>query len=65
MAGKEKRAEAEREISDSEVERLDHSAFVQYLVEGGASRLTAERMATIRDSGEEPGRARHHRQLRR
>ena len=53
------------EIDDVEVKILSGSALVDRLVEGGISRLSAERMVEIDRGTAEPGRARPHSQARR
>jgi len=61
MAGKEVSGESAGEVSKAETQRLERAALVERLVAGGASRLTAERMAAIEQGDEERGRARPHR----
>jgi hypothetical protein len=46
------------EIPDAEVRALSREAIVERLVEGGMSRLTAERAIEIEREAGEPGRAR-------
>jgi hypothetical protein len=53
------------EIDDAEVKTLSGSALVDRLVEGGISRLSAERIVEIDRGTAEPGRARPHSQARR
>ncbi len=53
------------EMDDAEVKTLSGSALVDRLVEGGMSRLSAERTVEIDRGTAEPGRARPHSQARR
>jgi hypothetical protein len=53
------------EIPEAEVAMLSDVLLVERLVEGGISRLSAERMVAIRQGATEPGRARSHMQARR
>lgn len=48
------------EISESEMKHLSSTVLVARLVEGGVSRLTAERFIAIQRDGVEAGRARPH-----
>lgn len=48
------------EISESEMQLLSSTVLVARLVEGGVSRLTAERFIAIQREGAEAGRARPH-----
>jgi hypothetical protein len=51
-------------LSDADARTLDHPALVERLVEQGASRLTADRMASILKGETDAGRARRHHQAR-
>ncbi len=48
------------EISESEMQHVSSTVLVARLVEGGVSRLTAERFIEIQRGSAEAGRARPH-----
>ena len=53
------------EISGTEARMLGHYRLVERLMDGGISRLTAERLAELELGAAEPGRARSHSHARR
>ena len=65
MAGTEAKIVRHGSESGSAKDPAEATGLVQRLVAGGASRLTAERIAAIKRGDAEPGRARRHPQSRR
>jgi len=51
-------------LSDADARTLNRPALVERLVQQGASRLTADRMASILKGEADAGRARRHAQAR-
>jgi hypothetical protein len=64
MEGRKATIRLQDALSAADAKELDRCALVERLVEQGATRLTADRMAAILKGESDTGRARRHAQAR-